>query len=234
MTISAQANMDEAETARPVGAPRALSAEKNPANPLALPTPPAAPAFQSSSGGRPGTSSTEDAPTEASQNHQSQTTSNSNTTVNALVVSQTRIPLGARRLTVHGTIAARPSLLTRQVQFKSSSAVPTLNTTSAVPLVIGSTASSRRPTGSTGVRPGSSDSASGSGFASSSSRRASMAGHDLSAADLLRQAMMHRQVTARFLSLLVCSRYYSMMIHRRMDAQPDITQRVLRIAACLT
>jgi hypothetical protein len=95
-----------------------------------------------------------------------------------------RPPLaGARRLTVHNPSNARPtSLLTKQLSFKSSSAIPTLNTLAATP-----TASSSKPSESPSqVRRASS----GSGFAQLKPTK--MAARDISATDLLKQAIHHR------------------------------------------
>ena len=203
MTMSAQAATDEAETelGRRFGEPRPATA--SPANlPTAAATTPPKTSTEEDITTPPSQppASSEPSPSQISQTNSTSAdrpseSGTSQTSVTVPVTQQTRSPLGSRRLTVHGSVAVRPSLLTRQIQFKSSSAVPTLNTTSAVPLSVGSTTSSRRPTLSSGVRPGSSDGTTGP--ASSNSRRASMAGHDLSAADLLRQDN-DAQVSHRF------------------------------------
>ena len=91
----------------------------------------------------------------------------------------------ARRLTVHdNSSTARPSLLTKQLAFKSSSAVPTLSTLAAT-----STAKSSKPLDVTAIRQR--RASSGSGFALLSSR-GSMTARDVSATDMLKQAISHR------------------------------------------
>jgi hypothetical protein len=90
---------------------------------------------------------------------------------------------GARRLTVHNPSNARPSsLLTKQLSFKSSSAVPTLNTLTAS----SANSSANLPESSSQVRRASS----GSGFAHL--KPSKMAARDSSATDLLKQAISHR------------------------------------------
>ena len=88
----------------------------------------------------------------------------------------------ARRLTIHDSSStSRPSLLTKQLWFKSSSAVPTLSTLAAT-----STASSSRLSDIAKQA----RRASSGGFTPSS--RGSMAARDISATDLLKQAISHR------------------------------------------
>jgi len=90
--------------------------------------------------------------------------------------------VNSRRLTIHDASSSRPSLLTKQISFKSSSAVPTLSTLAAT-----STASkSKRPENSTRTRRASS----GSGL--THLKGANMAARDVSATDLLKQAISHR------------------------------------------
>jgi hypothetical protein len=103
--------------------------------------------------------------------------------------AESQSAFGSRRLTLQST-AARPSLLTKHLQFKSSSAVPTLNTTSAEAHLRSSSSTplqSPSPSSGPSTRPGS------SGSALALSRRGSMAGHDLSATDLLRSAIIHNR-----------------------------------------
>jgi len=100
-------------------------------------------------------------------------------------------PTTNRRLTIDAGFA-RPSLLKNQLQHKSSSAVPTLSSTVAVG---GSITPTTQASSLLTV---------GARRASSASTRISklgnMAGRDVSATDLLKQAMMHRYVlTAHFL-----------------------------------
>jgi hypothetical protein len=91
-----------------------------------------------------------------------------------------RPTIQSRRLTIHDATPSRPSLLTKQTSFKSSSALPTLNTLAATST---STPSASDTTGSR---------RSSSVGGPSTIRPLSMAAKDISATDLLKQAIANR------------------------------------------
>lgn len=92
-----------------------------------------------------------------------------------------RPPLSnARRLTIHDASSSRPGLLTKQLSFKSSSAVPTLSTLAATSTV----SSSAQPTISSTLR----RTNSGSGLTPNRNSGIMAA----SATHLLKQAISHR------------------------------------------
>jgi hypothetical protein len=84
----------------------------------------------------------------------------------------------SRRLTVHDARSAcRPSILTKQLSFKSSSAVPTLSKLAATSAASKSSDTANRERSASSV---------------ALSSRGSMAARDFSATDLLKQAISHR------------------------------------------